>query len=351
MALRVVVCYTGGVGSQVIRLVQADPTFELVGVLVHHEEKDGKDVGSIVGIGEIGLTATRDVEALVGLKADVMCFQGLTYEIPTITAFLRAGTNVYSNMGGWYLPSEPEFEEVEAAAQAGGATLLAGGNIPGLISEVYPLFASGYSSEVTMIRAWQSNHVPTYPSADQLSLGLGFGVPAEESPEITALDGQWAWGIRQSAELVAAALKIPFDGLKITDKKYGMSPEDMVLQPSGLEIKAGTPAGVRWTFTGYSDGQPFYELVNQQTARLGLGEGWRATEDEPNWRVRIEGNPTIETTFGVGAAHGGEGDHVAALNAARAVNCLPAVVAGPPGCRTVLDVPAPTTTRLVRSSS
>jgi len=112
-----------------------------------------KDVGALVGIGDIGLTATRDVDALVELKADVMCFQGLTYEIPTITAFLRAGTNVYSNMGGWYLPSEPEFEEVEAAAQEGGATLLAGGNIPGLISEVFPLFASGYASEVTMIRA------------------------------------------------------------------------------------------------------------------------------------------------------------------------------------------------------
>jgi 4-hydroxy-tetrahydrodipicolinate reductase len=250
-------------------------------------------------------------------------------------------------MGGWFLPGEKEFDLLEEAAQAGGATLVAGGNIPGLISDVLPLFLSGYSSRVRMIRAWQSDYVPSYPSADQLALGLGFGVPAEESPELTAVDGQWAWGITQSAKIVAAGLGVPFDELRITDKQFGMSPEDMTLSPSGLHIAAGTPAGVRWTFTAFSDGRPFFELVNEQTARLALGPGWRATEDEPNWRVEIEGTPTIRCQLELPPGHDDDLDHVAALNAARAVNFLPRIVAGPPGCRTVLDVPAPRATRIV----
>ena len=55
MALRVVVCFTGGVGSQVVRLLHDDPGFELVGVLVYHEDKDGRDAGEVVGIGNIGV--------------------------------------------------------------------------------------------------------------------------------------------------------------------------------------------------------------------------------------------------------------------------------------------------------
>jgi 2,4-diaminopentanoate dehydrogenase len=349
MALRVVVCFTGGVGSQVVRLVHEDPAFELVGVLVHHEEKEGRDAGDVVGIEHTGVITTRNVDELISLRADAMSWHGLTYEPATFAKFLRAGTSVYSSMGGWYLPGEAEFDDLEAAAEEGGATLLSGGNIPGLVSDVLPLFISGYSSRVRMIRAWQSDHVPNYPSADQLRLGLGFGVPAEKSPELTEVDDQWAWGIRQSAKLVAAGIGIPFDELRITDKQFAMATEDLVLQPSGLEIKAGTPAGVQWTFTAYSDGQPFFELVNQQTAQLGLGEGWRSEEAEPNWRVEIEGTPRIVCTVDLPASDEDDLDHVAALNAARAVNCLPRIVAGPPGCRTVLDVPAPAVTRIVRA--
>lgn len=319
-------------------------------MLVHHEAKDGQDAGELVGIGPIGVRATRNVDNLVALKADAMAWHGLTYEPATFAKFLRAGTSIYSSMGGWFLPGEAEYEELEAAAQEGGAMLLAGGNIPGLISDVLPLFISGYSSRVTMIRAWQSDYVPTYPSADQLTLGLGFGVPAAESPELTAVDDQWAWGIRQSAKIVAAGLGIPFDDLKITGKQFGMASKDITLQPSGLQIKAGTPAGVRWTFTAYSGGQPFFELVNEQTAQLGLGPGWRSSVEEPNWKVDIEGSPRIIATIQLPAGHADDIDHVAALNAARAVNCLPRIVAGPAGCGTVLDIPAPATTRIARSS-
>ena len=49
MVTRVVVCYTGGVGSQVIRLLADDPAFQVAGVLVHHEEKEGRDAGDLAG--------------------------------------------------------------------------------------------------------------------------------------------------------------------------------------------------------------------------------------------------------------------------------------------------------------
>jgi hypothetical protein len=344
MALRVVVGYTGGVGSTVARLVHGNPAFELVGALVHSDEKAGKDVGEIVGIPATGVIATQDVDALVALKADVLAWHGIDWQGELIAKFLRAGTSVYSSHGGWWLPTEPDYDLIQQACKEGGSAIIAGGNIPGLISDVLPLFASGYSADVTMIRAWQSDHVPHYPSAFQLGHFLGFGEPIPEGPfdpeaELSFTDGSWRWCIDQSARIVAQGLGLPFDETRLTNKEYGVATRDMVLEPSGLVIKKGTTAGARWTLTSYSDGKPFYQCINEQSAELGLGPDWRQSTDEPNWRVLIDGSPSVELTFGLPGSHDGP-DHVAALNAARAVALMPRIVKAAPGWRTVLDIPA-----------
>jgi hypothetical protein len=345
MTLRVIVCYTGGVGSELVRLVLKNPAFELVGVLVHGEDKDGKDVGEIVGVGAVGLRATRDVAALTALRADVMSWHGLGWQPDVVAQFLRAGTSVYSGIGGWYLPSQPEYRLLQDAAEQGGAALIAGGNIPGLISDVLPLFCSGYSSNIRIVRAMQRNYIPHYPSAVQMGQYVGIGQPLPATPfdasaEPSEIDRMWMWGIAQSASLVAQGLGIVMDELRLTNKEYGASRADMVLQPSGLAVAKGTAAGVRWTFTAFSGGKPFYELTNEQTTRLDIGPGWRDSEEMPNWRVVIEGSPTIQCEFSLRPDPEAP-DHVAALNASRALNFLPRIAAAAPGWRSVLDVPAP----------
>lgn len=207
MTLRVIVCYTGGVGRELIRQVLRNPAFELVGVLVHSEDKDGCDVGEIVGGGSVGLAATQDIAALTALQADVMSWHGLKWEPEVIARFLRSGTSVYSGIGGWYLPSQAEYRMLQEAAGQGGAALVAGGNIPGLISDVLPLFCSGYSSDIRMVRARQRNYIPHYPSAVQMGQYLGIGQPLPEAPFDPAavpaeIDQLWMWGIAQSAALV-----------------------------------------------------------------------------------------------------------------------------------------------------
>ncbi|MCK0516722.1 dihydrodipicolinate reductase [Williamsia sp. DF01-3] len=341
--IRVIVGFTGGVGSALARMVISNPGYELVGALVHAEDKAGKDIGDIVGVAPIGVTATRDIDELVALNADVLSWHGVRWEPEVIATFLRAGTNVYSGIGGWYLPSEPEFDLIEQAAAEGGSSLIAGGNIPGLISDTLPLFASGFSANITKVTARQSNHVPNYPSAVQFSAGLGFGAPIPSEPHdpdapLSVVDELWTWGIRQSAQIVAQGLGLPFHEVKITRKDYAAAPDDLVLAPSGLEVKQGTVAGVRWTFTAFSGGTPYYELVNQQTCVLGLGPDWRQSESEPNWRVTIEGTPNIEVVLGVGDVEGPS--HVSDLNAARALSMFARLVAADPGWRSVLDVPA-----------
>ncbi|QIE89785.1 dihydrodipicolinate reductase [Pseudomonas nitroreducens] len=345
MSLRVIVCYTGSVGSEVVRQVLKAPDLELVGVLVHSVEKEGRDVGELVGVAPVGLKATCDVPALLALRANVMAWHGLRWDPEVVAEFLRVGTSVYSGIGGWYLPTQPEYQLLQQAAIQGGSTLIAGGNIPGLISDVLPLFCSGYSRDIRLIRCMQRNHIPHYPSALQMGQYLGIGQPMPECPfdpsaEPGEIDRLWMWGIAQSAALVAQGLGITLDELRLTNKEFGAARSDMLLQPSGLRVPKGSVAGVRWTFTAFSGGRPFYELSNEQTTRLDIGPGWRDSEQLSNWRVVIEGSPTIQCELGLLAAPDSP-DHVAALNAARALNFLPRLAEAAPGWRSVLDVPAP----------
>lgn len=342
MTTRVIVCFTGGVGSQAIRLLAADPATEIVGVLVHHAEKDGRDVGDLAGVAPLGVAATRDVAALVGLRADAMLWHGMTWEPEIVSHFLAAGTNVYSSLGAWYLPGQPEHDLLASACATGGSTLVAGGNIPGLISDVLPLFVSGYAGMARRIRAYQSDYVPHYPSAIQLEMGLGIGTqpePFSSSPP-SPVDEVWLWGMRQSARIVGAGLGVTVTDVRLTNKEYAAAPADMVLAPSGLTVKAGTSAGVRWTYTAYAGKTPFFEVVNEQTVQLGLGPGWRVRADEPNWRVQIDGVPNITCVMDLPHTPDGP-DPVTALNAARAVNFIPRLIEAAPGCATVLDLPAP----------
>ena len=60
MTYRVIQWATGLVGQEAIKGVLAHPELELVGCWVHSDDKVGRDVGEICGIGPIGVTATND---------------------------------------------------------------------------------------------------------------------------------------------------------------------------------------------------------------------------------------------------------------------------------------------------
>ncbi|MGA8369349.1 MAG: hypothetical protein WB765_04405, partial [Acidimicrobiales bacterium] len=128
--------------------------------------------------------------------------------------------------------------------------------------------------------------------------------------------------------------------LELVEKRTALAPRDVVLPASGLQVKKGTVAGAEWQFAGFSRERRFLIITNQQTAMLGLGEGWREDHDEPPWRVEIDGQPPIVATFGWPAGSDPAQSN-ALLNASRAMNVIPRLVEAPSGCVTVLDFPAP----------
>lgn len=294
--LRVAQCYTGGVGSEIVRRLAVHPHMELVGVLVHSEEKAGRDAGEVVGIAPIGIETTQEIDDVIDLQPDVAVWSAQLYEPERIAALLEAGINVYTGLGAQFLDGQPERDLLESACQRGGASIAAGGNIPGLISDVLPIFLTGFTGHVRHITAQQRNHVAHHPSAVQVG-GLGLGRPVGDDGELPAMvDAGWEWPMGMSAAMVAAALDIPFTRLVTRAKETALSPETVTLPGSGLRIEAGTVGGVRWTWDAYSGDRVFLTISNEQAAVYGFGPDWRQDADASAWTVQLDASlPMVAT--------------------------------------------------------
>ena len=91
MTLRVIQWATGGVGRAAIEGILDHPELELVGCWVHSQEKDGRDVGALIGRAPIGVKATRDVDALLALPADCVLYSPIIGEPGRGRAHARVG--------------------------------------------------------------------------------------------------------------------------------------------------------------------------------------------------------------------------------------------------------------------
>ena len=107
--IRLAQLYTGGVGSEIIRRLEGHPQLELVAVLVYSDAKAGRDSGALVGAKANGVMTTQSVDEVIATRPDAAIYSGMLWDVPLITKLLREGINVYTGMGGYFLPGQPEF--------------------------------------------------------------------------------------------------------------------------------------------------------------------------------------------------------------------------------------------------
>src|SRR4029079_12950919 len=134
MTYRVVQWATGGVGRAAIEGVLAHPDLELAGCWVHSASKHGVDVGTLLGVDPIGVTATSDVDAALAIDADCALYAPLMADPGVVTRTLRAGTTVVTPRG-WFFPPHEERERFDTICKAAGVTLHGTGIHPGGITE------------------------------------------------------------------------------------------------------------------------------------------------------------------------------------------------------------------------
>src|SRR4051812_37571513 len=144
MGLRVIQWATGGVGRAAIEGVLNHPELELVGCWVHSADKNGKDVGELIGRDVIGVTATNDVDALLSTDADCVVYSPMLADHALVERILRSGKNVVTPLGWWY-PDRSTTSRIDDACAGGGVTLHGTGIHPGGVTERFPLMVSALS--------------------------------------------------------------------------------------------------------------------------------------------------------------------------------------------------------------
>src|SRR3954452_334147 len=96
MTIRVVQWTTGNVGQRSVRAVVDHPDLELVGCYAWSADKVGQDAGTLCGIAPLGVAATDDVDALLGLRPDCVVYNPMWPDVDELARILEAGVNVVS---------------------------------------------------------------------------------------------------------------------------------------------------------------------------------------------------------------------------------------------------------------
>lgn len=184
--LRVIQWATGNVGRHAVAAVHDHPDLELVGARVYSDAKAGRDVGEICGIGEIGVTATNDVDEIIALDADCVLYMAQgdwnpPVALDDVCRLLASGKNVVSTaVTAWIYPDSAGDEVVqrlEAACQQGKTSFHGTGIQPGWAAEVLPLTMSGLFRRVDSLLVQELMDYSTYNVPFVLFDVMGFGKP------------------------------------------------------------------------------------------------------------------------------------------------------------------------------
>src|SRR3954470_5548460 len=198
---RVLQWAAGGVGRAAVEGVLAHPDLELVGCWVHSAEKDGVDVGALVGRDPIAVTASSDVDRVLAIDADCVVYSPMLADHDVVERILRSGKNVVTPVGWWY-PDRSTTGRIDAACADAGVTLHGTGIHPGGITEKFPLMVSALSGSITRVRAEEFSDIRTYSAVDVVRDIMLFGATPEVASTSIMLN-VLGHGFQQSIRMVA----------------------------------------------------------------------------------------------------------------------------------------------------
>ncbi len=333
---------TGNVGRRALRATLDHPEIEIVGLHAFGGEKQGVDAGTLVGRAPVGVVATDDIETLLALHPDCVCYMPTRIDFGLVERFLRSGVNVVTT--GDYLTGTNQSAAVVTslrnAALEGGATFLGTGFEPGFVN-LLAGFLTGACRVVRDITVTENLDCTTYPVPEAWN-AMGFGEvitervsPIEISPDFRGL------AYFDTLDLIASMLELELDA-KEGFVERAVATRDIDL--GWTRFPKGTVAGQRRTYRGHAQGRPVTTLAICWTmSDDGLDPQWSGPQ---GFRIEIEGEPRVDATvrFELPATPGlsDETDIMSVLmvgTAMAAVHALPFVCRAQPGVITPTDLP------------
>jgi len=338
-SLRVIQWATGNVGRSALRQILGHPELELVGCLVHSDEKVGKDAGELCKQPTTGVLATASIDEILDLQADCVSHMPLPSaqygddpeaDLRNICRILESGKNVVTTVGYLYPRAygDAVFERLQKACIAGGASLHGTGANPGWMSDVLPLTASAMSARIDRIYVRESTDFSWYPSPQVLFDLMGMGCTEREYEARAKRYIGWLSGLfRESLMLVADGLGLVLDEIAF-ESEFRLGDEDHEIAAG--RVAKGTVAAQRFVWSGLIEKEAVIVLEAVYMTRREAASDWPA----PGFVCRVEGRPVIKFELDEGWISNG-----LIATAVHAVHAIPTVCAAAPGIRTFLDLP------------
>ncbi|MGZ7017005.1 MAG: NAD(P)H-dependent amine dehydrogenase family protein, partial [Acidimicrobiia bacterium] len=335
MAYKVIQWSTGNVGHHAARLIAEHPDLELVGLWVHSEEKVGRDAGELVGIDPVGVQATNDIDALLALEADCVCYTATAdlrpaEAIADMARIAASGKNIVSSsVVPLVFPPhvEPAMRKpLEDACNQAGVSCFTSGIDPGWANDLLPLVLTGQCEYIDTLRVMEVVNYATYAQPTVLFDTMGFGQPLDSTP-LLLIPGvlSFAWG--GTVKVLAAGLGVEIEELREVHERL---PAEKTIDLGFGVVEQGTTAAMRFEVQGIVDGEP--RIILEHVTRLDdtLAPDWPQPVGHSGYRVIVTGNPTYTCDVQM---MGDDGDHnTGGLvgTAARLVNTIPAVCEAAP---------------------
>ena len=339
MTYRVIQWATGGVGTAAIQAVLRHPDLELAGCWVHSDDKNGRDVGEIIGTEPIGINATTDAAALLAMDADCVVYAPLMPDKKVVADLLGSGKNVVTPLG-WFLPTDRDAR-LEAVAQEAGVTLHGTGIDPGGITDLFPLMFSALTSAATFVRAEEFSDIRSYNAPDVVRWIMQFGAtPAEAmaGPMLGLLTG----GFTQSLRMILQGMGFDRSAEIRThqDVAVATAPIDT---PMGV-IEPGLVAAQRFQWDAVIGDKTVARIaVNWLMGDENLEPAWDLGAAGERFEVEIKGDPDMLVTIKGLQPETPEAGWLRnpgiVATANHLVNSIPYVCDAAPGIKSYLDLP------------
>ena len=339
---RVIQWSTGGVGAIAVRVIAERPDLDLVGVWVHDPRKEGRDAGELAGGSPIGVTATRDADALIALEPDCVCYTPTGESRPDgcvddLCLMLSRGIDVVTtSVPGLVHPAAYDPAKrgrLEAACREGGASLYASGVEPGFAGDQLVLTLATLCHRIDTVRTQEIFSYADYPVPFTIFDVFGFGKPPEhrcimELPGVQA--SSWAPPVRMVADHLGAEIEIR--------ETYEKRVTDRRLEVGAGVIEAGTVGAVRFETIGVVDGRDAIVIEHVNRMADDLAPDWPTSERDGTYRILVEGEPSLRCDLSFGR-EGDVSSQGMIATTMRVVNAIPFVCDAAPGLVSSMDLP------------
>ena len=332
MKYRVIQWATGGMGRNCLRAGIDHPPMEPAGVYGY----GGGNAGEIARRPATGVIATRDVDEILALDADVVIHAARLAppygaHDAELARLLASGKNVVS-INGYSHPRHwgaTRPAPLEAACLQGRSTLAGAGLNPGFAGEQLAGVATGICTAIDHLEVVESVDCVPVRSPEYVFGVLGFGAdPRAVEPNdpawgpAAALNGMY----EETLAAIAAQLGMVLDRV-VTEHRAFAATHD--LQVAAGTIPKGRIGHFNWRWRGVVDGAPrltmsihwYMEAAHLQDPR------------PPLWRIHVQGQPGIRMSVDLEKRAGDESptsaEQIALAGAV--INAIPGECAAPAG--------------------